>query len=244
MKRIIFLGLFALLILTFLITPDSYAAGDAETYKMTVQRVQLKNDATDTWVTISTPNRELDIAAVNAGAVAGTLVGDSTIPVGNYDNFKMVISETLSFSGADGTNYSKSGGTITVTGSDANAASTATWGGALPNSTFTESVESHTAVAGEQGEVSVTLDLDAGDADNYFEVYLQNDLTNTINITANSKVTMSFDFDTQGTINYINAGGAVGNAMFFSPPQEGTEFVITVDSTSTTISESQMRTDF
>ncbi|MDP1854177.1 MAG: DUF4382 domain-containing protein [Candidatus Omnitrophota bacterium] len=219
-------------------------AGNADTYKITVQSIQLKSSAGN-WVTIASPNREIDIASVNSGAIAASLASDVSVPVGTYVNFKIVVSEIIKFSGSDGVNYTKAGGAVTVTGTAASAASTATWPTAPPTTvvTMTENTESHTAVLAQKGEITATMDMDAGDADNYMEIYRSNDLTTPITVNAGSTVSMFFDFDTQGTINYINLGG-LNEIMFFTPPQSGTQFGITVDSVTTTINASDMRNDF
>jgi hypothetical protein len=221
-------------------TIESFAQGDASTYKVTVQSIQLKTVA-GTWVTIASPNQVLDIASVSAGATAGSFLNDAVIPVGTYDNFKVVLSETMIFAGNDGARYTRAGGNVTVTGADGNAASTATWAGFPPNANLTENAESYQATA-PGGEVTANLDLDTGDADNYIEVYGRNDLTNPVTVTENSTISMSFDFDTQGTVIWTNAGD--GNIMFFTPPQSGTRFEMTVDGRSITITEAQMRIDF
>lgn len=245
MKRITFLEIALTLALSLSLESICYA-GNAATYKMTVQQIQLmKSDGT--WVTIGQPNQEIDIASVNAGATAASLVSDDPVPPGQYVNFKLLISENMTFSGSDGAHYTVNGGDVTIRGADANAASTEDWGvSGSPNVTFTETTESHTATEPadvSQEEVTARLDLDAGDADDYIEVYLINNLGNPLNVTTDSVISMSFDFDTQGTVSYINYLNA-NHIMFFNPPQEGTKFSITVDGTTTTLTESQMKIDF
>jgi hypothetical protein len=244
-KKILFFTVLMLALLITISNNTSYA-GNAATYKMTVQSIQLKK-SDGTWVTIAQPNQEIDIASVSAGATAASLLSDAPIPVGQYVNFKMVFSETMKFSGSDGAHYTVAGSTVTVNGDNAGlSASTATWTTDPPaNTTLDETNESHSATepAGGAGEVTAVLNLDKNDADNYIEVYRGTDLATPISITADSAVTMFFDFDTQGTINYIDYGGT-NDIMFFSPPQEGTQFQITVDGTTSTLSESQMQVDF
>lgn len=236
-----FLTAITIVFILLYFTIESFAVGDAATYKVTVQSVQLKNDA-GTWITIATPNQEIDIASAAAGAVAGSFMNDATVPPGNYVNFKIVLSETMTFSGSDGANFTRSGGDVTITGNDAAAASTATWSGFPPNATPAESVESH-QLAGPAGEVTVHLNL-AGDTDNYIEVYGRSDLTSPVSVTVSSAVSMYFDFDTQNTVIHQLMGLPALNVMFFTPPQAGTQFGITVDGTSITITEAGMRIDF
>ena len=111
--------------LSYLMIDSSYA-GNADTYKITVQKIQLKNSSGE-WITIATPNQEIDIASVNAGSTVASFFNDASIPVGSYKNFKIVNSETIKVSGADGTHYTKSGGAVTISGTAASAASTETW---------------------------------------------------------------------------------------------------------------------
>lgn len=219
----------------------SYAAGDASTYKITVQRIELKNTA-DTWVTIATPNQEIDIASVAAGAVAGSLLNDAAIPVGNYDNFRIRVSETIKVSGSDGANYTNASGSAILTGDAATSAD-------LPGTitAFTESAETWNNTSA--GEMTIQVNLDGGDADSYFEVYGTTDLATPISITLDSTISMWFDFDTQSTINYTAANGlGVGipasDAMYFTPPGSGTAFSITVDGTTTTITAANMTMAF
>ena len=250
MRRLSFLAVFVILTLVFV--PECFAQGDATTYKMTIQSVQLKSSTDNTWVTIATPNEEVDIVndASGQNTVAATISSGIAIPTGSYDNFKLVISETMTVAGSQGANFTAAGGAVTI-GGGVNSETTVNWGGfPPPNTTLTETVNSYSAAAA--GEVTFTLDLDAGDADNYIEVYRNGDLGTPITITATSVISMWFDFDTQGTIVFVPAAGVgVGDTdlgadgiMTFSPPQSGTAFSIIVDGTTTTITEAQMRIDF
>ncbi|MFC1754644.1 DUF4382 domain-containing protein [Thermoproteota archaeon] len=222
---------------------------------MTVQAVKMRNASTGTWVTIAEPNEEIDIASVaQNGGVAGTFAANISIPVGTYDNFKLQLSETMKVSGNDGTNYTRQDGAVTINGSDGNAASTASWVAALPEATMVESVDTYSGSA--EGEVTVTINLDAGDADGYIEIYYD-DTSNpaiSITVTESSEISMWFDFDTVGTILYYTNGECIsdgftedgtGNGLcIFIPPQTGTQFQITVDGATTTITEPTMRIDF
>ena len=228
------------------IVMDLSFAGNTDTYKITVQSIQLKN--TDgQWVTIATPNQELDIAAVSSGAVAASFLNKASIPAGSYDNFKLVISETMKVSGSDvdggTTYYTRSGGAVTITGDDSNAASTSTWVGALPNATLAETTDTATTVLRQKGEVTYTLDLKASDGNDYIEIYSTTDLATPITVNVNSTISMWFDFDTAGTVHY-QLIGAGDHAVFYTPPGEGTAFSITVDGTTSTITADQMRLDF
>jgi hypothetical protein len=215
-------------------------AGNASTYKITVQSIQLKKD-TGSWVTITSPNQEIDIASVAQNSVASSF-SNVVIPAGNYVNFKCVVSETVKFSGSDGAgHYTASGGVLTLTG-DGTVNSTTDWTADPPeaNVTLTENAETHSAAS--EGEITANLDIHPSDGDNYMEIYKITDLATPIVVNASSKISMYFDFDTQNTIHYVSVAG--NDTMYFTPPQTGTKFEMAVDGVTTTITEAEMKIDF
>jgi hypothetical protein len=217
----------------------SFALGNATAYWVTVKSIQLKNDAGQ-WVTIATPNQDLDIAGVSPGAVVHSFMNDAVIPPGNYVNFKVVLSETVRFAGTDGaTNITGGGGSITISGTAASAASTATWPAFPPTAvcSLTENGETWKN-SGSPELVTAYLDL-ANDGNDYMEVLAMSDLTTPVAIKSDSTISMYFDFDTQNT---ILLGGV--QVMTFLPPQQGTQFGITVDGRSITVSAANMKIDF
>lgn len=232
----------AIILGIFFATHCYAAAGSATTYIVTIQSIQLKDDA-GTWVTIATPNSNIDIAAVDAGAVAGSLLSSAAIPVGNYVNFKVVFSETMTVAGVDTLgNYTTAGGSAVLTG-------TATTSAGLPGTitVFTESAETWNNSSA--GSMTIQVDLDGGDADNYIELYATADLTTPLVVTSTSSVSMWVDFDTAGTINYVNVNGfAAGipttQAMYFTPPGTGSQFSITVDDRTVNITAANMTMAF
>lgn len=247
MKKILFLVVAAIMSISF--SSYCYGLGDAKTYKMTVQKVEAKR--TDgTWVTIFELNIEIDVGqdAIGTGGIAAALSGN--LPPGTYVNFRITVSETVKFSGQDGAgHFTAANGQITITGTDADAASTATWPAAgLPNITYNEPQDTHSA-AGPAREVTVNLDLGAakagGDNDNYLQVYAKQaaEFDPPVTIKKSSAVSMFFDFDTANTVQYIQTGGG-NDIMLFTPPKEGSQFGITVDGVSYAITEPNMRVDF
>ncbi len=178
--------------------------------------------------------------------VSDSFAGNASVPVGSYKNFKLVLSETMKVSGSDaGAHYTTSTGTLTIVGTDGTAASTATWPAAPPISvaSLTENTETHTATASQQGESTFTLDLNANDGNNYIEIYCSTGIpADPIVVKADSTMSMWFDFDTQGTVHYVNDGG--NDKMYYTPPGSGTAFYITVDGRTHTITEANMRIDF
>ena len=229
-------------------------SGRPDKYEVTIISVQLKDDATNQWVTIASPNAVADITGVGANTVASAIQASVVIPVGDYDNFKLVLSETMTVSGTIGASSTNSGGAVIITGLNNNADKISTWDqpGPLPSSVIKEQNSTDSITAGTAGDVSYTLDLDASDADSSIEIYIQTDLTTPISVTANSVITMGFTFDTSTALLLLGAGemgaGAVdvntNGALVFMPPSSGTSFTITVDGTTTTIASSDMEIEF
>jgi len=242
----------------FFITITCYAVetGNPSSYKITVQQIQMRNSTTNEWIIIASPNEELDlVSGVIAGGTAATFLTDSDIPPGSYDNFKLVISETMRITGSTDNAFTADGGALRLDGADPDVdGSTSTWGGTQPDVDMVETIDTYSATAA--GEVAFTVNLHTDDADNYIEVYYDdtnNPALTPIVVSAGSEITMWFDFDTEETVQFINDVEADvsgytdlsdNGICVFLPPQEGTQFSITVDGTTTTLTASQMRTDF
>lgn len=229
------------------------ASGDAESYKMTITKIEFKK-SDGTWVTIASPNQEIDIAAANAGDVAGSLLSDSAIPAGSYVNFRLTANKSLTVKGSDaagtgcvGTNYTKSGGAVTLTGTAATSGNTATWPQDPPTAvTLTETVESATTVVGDAGEMTQTLKLGAasgGTSSDGLEISGQSDLGSPIVIGETSTVSIFFKFDTRNTV-HCQQTGLAAYAMIFTPPGAGTTCGITVDGTVYSINAASMQMQF
>lgn len=224
------------------------AAGNAQAYWVTVQEVLLKK-ANGEWITIASPNQQINIASATAGADAGSFMANNKIPSGSYVNFKVRLSKTMRFSGVDalgGPGYTNAGGSITLTQTVAGngAQSTTTWAADPPvgQVTLTDGVTtSYSAVPGAQGEVTATLNLNLGNANNYIEVLATNDLATPVTINSDSVVSMFFQFNTTNTVSWA---AIPGNVMFFLPPRAGSAFGITADGVSLSITTANMKTDF
>lgn len=113
----------------------SAATGPASVYKVTITKFEMYNGTA--WVTVSSDSSTtIDIASVNAGAVAGTFFSGLSVPDGSYAQVRVTISDTFTISGRVGSNYTNgqiSNGicAITATASE-EAACTVTVPGGLP----------------------------------------------------------------------------------------------------------------
>lgn len=226
------------------------AAGNAQAYWVTVQEVLLKKTSGE-WITIASPNQQINIASVAAGADAGSFIPGGKIPTGSYVNFKVRLSKTMRFSGVDalgapGPSYTNAGGSITLTQAVAGngAESTTNWPADPPAGQVTlgdGATTSYSAAAGAQGEVTATLNLNLANANNYIEVLATNDLATPVTITPDSVVSMVFQFDTANTVHWA---AIPGNVMYFTPPQRGSAFGITVGGVSLSVTGANMKIDF
>ncbi len=76
------------------------ASGDADgTYTVTVTQVEVSKDGGATYTTVFSGSQSINIAAVNAGAVAAGLVSGATMQAGTYDSVRVTIGSTLSMKG-------------------------------------------------------------------------------------------------------------------------------------------------
>lgn len=111
------------------------ATGPARTYQVTITKFELNNGTS--WVTVSSGNSTtIDIAAVNAGAVAGTFFSGLSVPDGTYTQVRVTISPTFTISGNVGANYTtatlSNGVCVTTTTAASEAACTMSVPGGLP----------------------------------------------------------------------------------------------------------------
>lgn len=97
--------------------------------------------------------------------------------------------------------------------------------------------------APQNGEMTQICDLvNGGDSNDTMTLYAKTDRTTPIHIKKNSKISMFFDFDTQNTVHHGTIGA--NDFMYILPPQQGSEFGITVDGETYSISAANMRIDF
>lgn len=248
MKKILFLLLVALAMnISFASQCYCWTEGNPSSYKITVQKLEAKNSG-GTWVNVFTLNMEIDIADAAQNSSAAQISG--FLPEGDYVNFRIFVSETIKYTGSIGSNYTLTDGSITFRSLIENGASTRNWPATLQELI----TDGYVGIAEDNGtwsdtsagECTAVLDLGweggtGGDTDNYFTVTSANDLTTPITVNWDSEISISYYFDTQGTL--IHQTGAT-EYMFFLPPKEGTKFEITVDGTTFTIDKSNMAVDF
>lgn len=247
MKKILVLTITVIIGISF--ASFCYGVGDATGYKITVQKVEAKTTS-GTWVTVFELPIEIDVgtAALGIGGIGGFLSGN--LPPGSYNNFRITFSETVKFTGSDGAHFTAAGGSITITGTNPDAARTDTWeseANLLTMVSYDEPDETH-AAAEPAGEVTLILDLGAakagGDTDDFVQVSAlpAAEFNPPVTIETSSVVSMFFDFDAVNTVRWIGVGPV--NVMIFTPPLTGTQFGITVDGVTYTITAANMVFEF
>jgi hypothetical protein len=88
------------LVLLLLSSGTSYAttvSGQSAVYKVTVTKVEVQTEGM--WVTVATPNQQMDIASGDVNAVIGTIISSSTIKAGTYTGFAVTVDATFEVKG-------------------------------------------------------------------------------------------------------------------------------------------------
>jgi len=229
-----------------------FAVDDPDDYIVTVQEVRMKNTSGE-WVTIATPDQAIDIADAAAGAEAAAIGADAAIPSGEYVNFMIVLSATMTVRGTDAATgkVTGNGGTVTITGADANASSTSTWdqpsppgfSGNLPNTVFgaAGSVVDDVPAVPQQMNFQLNLGAAGGRNDGSVWVYARSDQT-PILIDPSTQVQLIFNFDVANTIFYSNPG--IGDWMMFLPPSDGTSFSVISGGDELTLNAANMKMEW
>lgn len=112
-------------------------SGGGQVYKVTITTIEISTDGGSTYTTLFSGSQEIDIAGVDAGAVAAGLVSGADLPDGTYNTVRATVARTIKVKG-----YRNIGGTTYYTNgqSDSNAFSTRSGTDNPPtDSTFAES---------------------------------------------------------------------------------------------------------
>lgn len=200
-------------------------AGAAETAKfvVTLKKVELKNN-TGQWITVIEPDRRIDL--VNEEASVSFFNNGGRVPPGNYINYRITLSETVSFVGRDKANHSREGGRSTVGGPAATAAD-------LPGeiTVFREDVPTWTQDA--MGEVTQKLDFDGQDKDDVITIVGKRDFTTPFEVKKGSFIRVWFSVNVEDAVRYAWPGAfgehPKGDAMVAFPPKQVDELSVTVD---------------
>lgn len=82
----------ALILATAAVSSAQDATGTPTVYKVTVKKVEFSSDGGATFVTLKEADQQMDIASVNAGAVAANYASGASLPAGIYNRIRVTIS--------------------------------------------------------------------------------------------------------------------------------------------------------
>ena len=91
---------FSIFILSFafMALGDNFT-GTPTSYRVTVNKAELYNSSTSSWVTVGSGDMTFDIASVTAGQAVGNYI-DTAIPAGVYTQIRVTISRTMQIQGS------------------------------------------------------------------------------------------------------------------------------------------------
>ena len=142
-SKIIFLFFIILLALpvsglsaVFTGTPDSFI--------VTLNKVEMYNSSTLTWLTVGTGDLSFDIASANAGQSVGSYVSGVSFEPGTYTQVRVTVSRTMQIQGNIGANYTSS----TASSADIGTGGQAIQAGSSPAKLGTMIVPTDTLSAG------------------------------------------------------------------------------------------------
>ena len=88
--------------------------GGGQVYKVTITTIEISDDGGSTFTTIFSGSQEIDVAAVDAGAIAAGLVSGVDLADGTYNAIRATVADTIQVKGyvnISGTTHYTDGGT-------------------------------------------------------------------------------------------------------------------------------------
>jgi len=205
----------------FLAIPAPAAGRETTKYVITVVSIELKN-VTGEWKTLIRPDKRIDLTEAET---MFSLFNNGQIPPGNYINFRITLSETITFAGRDKNNLTRQGGELWLKGSASKASE-------LPGEILEIQEIRSTWNEESIGDVIQHFNFDNGDADDVMTIYGKRDIVTPLEIKKGSFVKVWFDLDLEDAVLYAwpRAFGALpaNKIMYTLPPSKVSELVITV----------------
>lgn len=200
----------------------SRSAGQPSRFEITILKVELKNEAGE-WVKIIEPDRRVDLAQEEA--MVAFFNNDGRVPFGSYVNFRVTISETITFAGHQGKHFTKKGGDCVLGGS-------AKYASELPGPITSYRERTTTWNSSGEGDVKEKFNFDREDSDEVIEIYGRDNFP-PIEVRPGAYVGVWFDIPIEDTVFHANPGefGASqpsSDAMYLVLPSRVTEARVTV----------------
>lgn len=200
------------------------AGGDPKSCMMTVLEVQIKKASGD-WVTIFKGQKEVDVVSEEAGVMIDNHEG--LIPEGLYENVKIILSETIRFTGRDNQNKTKPGGHLILSMTVSRAAD-------IEQADFTNiEVLKPVWTDGEEGEVTQHINFDYADRDLQMEIFSSRAFLKKLKVKKGSVIRVGLNFDFTGQIRFAWPNFFVGletpEIVYLLPPKDVAELWMKVD---------------
>jgi len=204
--------------------PAPASAGETAKFIITIQSVQLKNN-TGQWITVIEPDRRVDL--VDEEASISFFNNTGRVPPGNYINYRIVLSETVTFAGRIKSNNSKAGGRSTIGGPAAKASE-------LGDQITLFREDSPTWDGAQMGEVVEKIDFDGQDADEVITITGKRDFPTAFEVKKGSFIRVWFSVKVEEAVQHawpgaFSMGLPPNDVMYALPPERIEELTVTVD---------------
>ena len=192
---------------------------------MTVLEVQIKKSSGD-WVTIFKGQKEVDVVSEEAGVMIEN--NEGLIPEGLYENVKIILSETIRFTGRDNQNKTKPGGSLVLSGTVSRAAD-------IEEADFTniEVLKPVWTDGEEEGEVTQHINFDYADRDLQMEIYSRRAFSKKLKVKKGSVIRAGLNLNLTGQIRFAWPNFFVGletpEIVYLLPPKDVAELWMKVD---------------
>ncbi len=205
--------------------PPVYSKGNLSICMATVKRVDLKNDQGE-WITVIEPDKAIDI---ENDPLSISFFNSGRIPAGNYENFRVVLSEHFQFSGEDHGNFTTEGGELELRG-DAKLAKN------LPGIITAFKEKAPTWNDKTEGMMKEHFNFNNADPDDDITIVADSDLKSPIKIAKGSFVQIEVEIHTGGSLRFASSDVISFNllpssrkGMLFLFPNQIENLVVTVD---------------
>lgn len=198
--------------------------GPASELIFSIKEVRLK-DTSGQWIKV--PRSAGAFNAASDDPLLNFDNKDGEIPEGDYDNFKIVLTETVKVSGHVGPNKTKSGGRLTVGGTSPTVETV----NMVEITSFVQDAPTWTDTA--EGEITEHLNLDYEDGNDVMTIYGKHGFPKPLHIKKGSTIQLYLGMDRTEVIHYawpdFFSGITSDKAVYFLPPPKLGEASFEVD---------------
>lgn len=192
------------------------------------------------WVTAWEGDQPLDL--LDSKTPWATIESKGKIPPGKYINIKLRISETFQVSGSDGPYMTQAGSRVVIGGSAPTIER-------LPGDILAYEESGPTWNTEKEGELTVHLNYDYEDKDDYIEISRNREFQEPLVITDKSLLRVSVSVNLKSSLQIVLPGTLAlhipkDKALVFSLPSKLSEMVIRVDTSSRYVKSPELKLEF